>query len=187
LLSDVEIREALEDGDIILDPPPIDGDIQPASIDVHLGDRFGFLRERGRRRLVRLTDRSLVDYKQANELALGPGQFALGQLAERLTLSPSMVARLEGKSSNGRKGLAIHVTAGFVDPGWDGILTIELFNASNTAYLLCKGDPIGQLAFDRLAVPSERPYGRKELRSRYQGSNEVQGGEGSLDWRETND
>lgn len=174
MLSDIEIRAAMNLGDIRIEPEPEDRDIQPASIDVHLGARFGLL-QRQDFIIVPLTAPSKVRYFDATEIVLGPGQFALGQLAERVTLSARMVARIEGKSSNGRKGLAIHVTAGFVDPGWDGILTVELFNASQITYLLRAGDPIGQLAFDALNIPAARPYGHKELDSHYQNSEAVKG------------
>lgn len=173
MLSDVEIWEAMETGDIKLDPPPKRSARQPASIDVHLGNRFGALIHPGHP--VRLTDPSTVDYVMADEVVLRPRAFVLAQLQERLTLSARMVARIEGKSSNGRKGLAIHVTAGFVDPGWDGILTIELFNTSSIVYILKAGDPIGQLAFSRLEVAAARPYGHEELGSHFQGSDEVRG------------
>lgn len=173
MLSDVEIIEAMRAGDIIIDPYPADRDIQPASIDVHLGKRFGVL-QTPLHRIARIVDPSEVEYREG-PLRLYPYGFALGQLAERVTISERYVARIEGKSSNGRKGLTIHVTAGFVDPGWDGILTVELFNASNITYILQAGDPIGQLAFDRLLIASSRPYGHKDLGSHYQGAKEVQG------------
>lgn len=178
MLSDGEIREALESGAIVLDPPPEDKDIQPCSIDVHLGGRFGLIPPRARTHLVRLSDKSEVEYFTKRELVLGPGQVCLAQLKERLTLDASHTARIEGKSSIGRKFLSIHATAGFVDPGWDGILTLELHNASNVNLLLCEGDPIGQLAFEKLARPAERPYGHEDLGSHYQGSDEVKGSEG---------
>jgi dCTP deaminase len=173
MLSDTQIRAALNLGQIVIEPPPQDGDIQPASVDVHLGRRFGRLKKQ--HSIYNLTASSDVEYFERDSITLKPGQFILGQLAESLTLNASHIARIEGKSSVGRKGIAIHVTAGFVDPGWSGVLTIELFNASNISYLLRAGDPIGQLAFDRLEVPSKRPYGHKELNSHYQNSEEVKG------------
>lgn len=177
VLSDVEIREALAQGSIKVFPTPIDRDIQPASIDVHLGSRFGQLvsNDGAPRRLTAPSDVKYIDIGDKGEYVLYPGEFVIGHLLETVAIDASLVARIEGKSSNGRRGVAIHVTAGFVDPGWDGVLTVELYNASNITYSLCKGDPIGQLAFDRLVVPSARPYGHKDLGSHYQNSISVGG------------
>lgn len=175
MLSDNEIRAAIDRGAIIIDPPPEDHDFQPASVDVHLGSRFGILILPFGDQPIRITDTNQVNYIEAESIAILPGAFMLGHIAERLTLSPQYVARIEGKSSLGRKGLAIHVTAGFVDPGWDGNLTIEIFNASQVTYLLKAGDTIAQLAFDRMRTPSDRPYGHPDLKSHYQGSNTVTG------------
>ena len=174
MLSDVEISAGMLSGQIVIDPPPLNEHLQPASIDVHLGNKFGQLVRQ--REAVLLTDPSEVVYFEAEELRIAPGEFYLGQLAQRVRISEWYVARIEGKSSNGRRGLAIHVTAGFVDPGWDGYLTVELFNAGPNTLLLCSGDPIGQLAFDRLETPARRPYGHPELKSHYQGSDQVRGG-----------
>lgn len=174
MLSDGEIREALEEKWIVIDPFPEDYQIQPASVDVHLGNRFGRLFKPGRQPLE-LTAESRIDYFDKEVVALHPGQFLLGQIKERLSLNNSIVARIEGKSSVGRKGIAIHITAGFVDPGWDGHLTIEMFNASDIPYFLRVGDPIAQLAFDRLAVPSLRSYGDPSLNSHYHEAETVQG------------
>jgi dCTP deaminase len=177
MMTDGEIREALEKGWIKIDPEPADSDIQPCSIDVHLGNVFGLIPFINRRNFVRLSEKSEVEYRTSNELVLGPNEFVLAQLKERVTLDNQTVARIEGKSSVGRKGISIHATAGFVDAGWDGILTLELHNASGVNVLLRAGDPIGQIAFDRLAVPVQRPYGSKELGSHYQGADRVQGAE----------
>ena len=173
MLSDVQIREALIRKQIVIDPSPADADIQPASVDVHLGRKFGRLRKK--QSIYKLTDASDVDYFEFNYITLRPGEFILGQLAESVTINESHIARIEGKSSIGRKGIAIHVTAGFVDPGWSGILTLEIFNASQIVYILTAGDPIAQLAFDNLSIPSARPYGHPQLNSHYQHSQEVKG------------
>ena len=173
MLSDVQIREALIKKHIVIEPSPADVDIQPASVDVHLGRKFGRLKNE--RPVYRLTDASDVEYFERDNITLRPGEFVLGQLAESVTINESHIARIEGKSSIGRKGIAIHVTAGFVDPGWSGILTLEIFNASQVVYILTAGDPIAQLAFDKLSTPSARPYGHSELNSHYQYSEEVKG------------
>ena len=173
MLSDVQIREAIIRKQIIIDPSPEDAAIQPASVDVHLGRKFGRLKDE--RSVYKLTDASDVVYFDRDYITLRPGQFILGQLAESVTINDSHIARIEGKSSIGRRGIAIHSTAGFVDPGWSGILTLEIFNASQIVYILAAGDPIAQLAFDKLSIPSARPYGHPELNSHYQHSEEVRG------------
>ena len=173
MLSDVQIREALIRKQIVIDPYPADIDIQPASVDVHLGRKFGRLINE--RPIYRLTDVSDIEYFERDNITLKPGRFILGQLAESVTINDSHIARIEGKSSIGRRGIAIHVTAGFVDPGWSGVLTLEIFNTSQVTYILTEGDPIAQLAFDKLSIASARPYGHPELNSHYQYSEEVKG------------
>lgn len=173
MLSDVDIAQEMLFGNIKVEPIPLDEYMQPASIDVHLGGRFGYLKVMGD--AVLLTEPSVVEYFEADDLLIAPGKFYLGQLLERVTIGPSIMARIEGKSSNGRRGLFIHTTAGFVDPGWDGFLTVELYNGGPNPLLLCKGDPIGQLAFDKLVTPASRPYGHPGLKSHYQGSDQVRG------------
>lgn len=172
MLADFEIRDALNWGEIIIYPYPADMHFQPASVDVHLGNRFGRLKIGLNPQ--HLTDPSNIEYVETSSYLLGPHEFVLAQLKQKLTLSDSIVARIEGKSSIGRKGVAIHVTAGFVDPGWDGYLTLEIVNQSNQTYFLCAGDPIGQLAFDKIS-PVHRPYGDPSLGSHYQGSASVRG------------
>jgi len=161
VLSDGEIIECLRTGEIVIDPLPDNDCMQPASIDVRLGDK---IISRGQK--IYLGDD--FDY------LLMPGEFILGHLLERVTLSSGIVCRIEGKSSNGRRGLGIHITAGFVDPGWDGNLTLEMYNFSQETFYLSKGMKIAQLAFDRLGAPALRPYGHPELNSKYQGDTEAQ-------------
>ena len=103
---------------------------------------------------------------------LHPGEFVLGQTHEWVELPNDLVARLEGKSSLGRLGLLIHSTAGYVDPGWKGNLTLELSNVANLPIALYSGMRIGQISFFRMSSEVERPYGSPELRSRYQGQSE---------------
>ena len=183
MLSDVEIRAALQSGEIVLTPPPVDSDIQPASVDVHLGNRFGILVlpepavDNGfdvEPQMLRGSS-SEIEYVDADSFIIYPNQFILCQLSEKLTLGDRFAARVEGKSSNGRKGLGVQITAGFVDAGWDGYLTLELYNFSDIPYILRAGDAIAQLAFDRLGTPAARPYGHKELGSHYQGAEGTQG------------
>ena len=111
----------------------------------------------------------LVTIDADEPFILHPGEFVLGQTLEWVELPDDLVARLEGKSSLGRLGLLIHSTAGYVDPGWKGNLTLELSNVANLPIALYRGMKIGQISFFRMSSPVERPYGSKELGSKYQG------------------
>jgi dCTP deaminase len=111
----------------------------------------------------------LVEVEGDEPFILHPGEFVLGSTVERIRLPDDLVARLEGKSSLGRLGLLIHSTAGYVDPGWDGYLTLELSNVANLPITIYPGMKIGQISFFRLSSPAERPYGSTERGSKYQG------------------
>ena len=113
-----------------------------------------------------------VEIQGDQPFILHPGEFVLGSTLERVTLPDDLVARLEGKSSLGRLGLLIHSTAGYVDPGWKGNLTLELSNVANLPIALYYGMKIGQISFFKMSSPVDRPYGSKELGSKYQGQSE---------------
>jgi dCTP deaminase len=172
VLSDRTIREGISAGRIVIDPIDFD-DIQPSSVDLHLGDDFQVFRnsrypyiDPGREQ-VGLTER--VTASTEEPFVLHPGEFALGTTVEHIGLSDDLVGRLEGKSSLGRLGLLIHSTAGYVDPGWEGTLTLELSNVANLPIVLTPGMKIGQISFSQMTTPVDRPYGHPELGSRYQG------------------
>ena len=172
VLSDRTIRREIAEGRIAV--KPIDPeDIQPASIDLHLGGGFlVFSNTRMPYIDVRAPLDELmaaVDVADDQPFMLHPGEFALGSTREHIELPDDLVARLEGKSSLGRIGLLIHSTAGFVDPGWKGRLTLELSNVARLPIALYPGMKIGQISFLRLTEPAERLYGAPELGSRYQG------------------
>jgi len=172
ILSDVDIRKEIESGRIVIDPfdPAA---IQPSSVDLHVDDRFRvFANSRYpyidvKKEMPDLTE--IVEVAEPEPFILHPGEFVLGSTLERVALPDDMVARLEGKSSLGRLGLLIHSTAGYVDPGWDGYLTLELSNVANLPITIYPGMKIGQISFFRLTTPAERPYGSTETRSKYQG------------------
>ncbi|MFW5934054.1 MAG: dCTP deaminase [Actinomycetota bacterium] len=172
ILSDGTIRRALAEGRIGIDPLD-DGAIQPASIDVRLGRQFRvFANHRYSvidvaREQPDLTE--LIEVTDDEPFVLHPGEFVLGATLERITLADDVVARLEGKSSLGRLGLVIHSTAGFVDAGFDGDVTLELSNIATLPILLRPGMRIAQFAFFELDQPAERPYGQGASGSRYQG------------------
>lgn len=172
ILSDRDIRSQIEDGRIVIDPYEPSA-VQPSSVDLHLDRRFRvFANSRHPYIDVREAQPDLTELVEIDEAApfiLHPGEFVLGSTLERVGLPDDLVARLEGKSSLGRLGLLIHSTAGYVDPGWDGNLTLELSNVANLPITLYWGMKIGQISFQRMTSPVERPYGDAALGSKYQG------------------
>jgi dCTP deaminase len=172
ILSDRTIREELAAGRIVIDPLDPES-VQPSSVDLTVDRYF---------RVFRNHTMGFIDVKEDQEdltelveigpdevFILHPGEFVLGSTAERVALPDDLVARLEGKSSLGRLGLLIHSTAGFVDAGWDGHLTLELSNVANLPITLYPGMKIGQISFLRMTAPAETPYGSKGVGSKYQG------------------
>jgi dCTP deaminase len=172
ILSDRTIRDEIEAGRIVIEPfsPAC---VQPSSVDLHLDQWFRVFRNHTlghidvKQNLEELTE--LVEVDDDDPFILHPGEFVLGSTLERVALPDDLVGRLEGKSSLGRLGLLIHSTAGFVDAGWDGQLTLELSNVASLPITLYPGMKIGQISFMRMTTPAERPYGTGELGSKYQG------------------
>jgi dCTP deaminase len=175
VLSDRDIRAELDAGRVVLRPYD-SGDLQPSSVDLHLDRSFRVFRNNRypyidvRNPQPDLTE--LLHVEGDEPFILHPGEFVLGQTLEWVELPDDLVARLEGKSSLGRLGLLIHSTAGYVDPGWKGNLTLELSNVANLPIALYFGMRIGQISFFRMSSPVDRPYGSPELGSKYQGQSE---------------
>lgn len=172
LLSDRDIRAELESGRVGLDPyePAM---LQPSSIDVRL-DRFFRLFDNHKYPVIDPSADQpdltrLVEVEDGEPFVLHPGEFVLGSTYEQVTLPDDIAARLEGKSSLGRLGLLTHSTAGFIDPGFSGHVTLELSNVATLPILLWPGMKIGQLCFFRLTSAAEQPYGSAAYGSRYQG------------------
>lgn len=172
LLSDRDIHKYVDTGRIRLEPwdPEM---IQPSSVDVHL-DRFFRLFNNHKYPVIdpcaeqpELT--RLVEVPADGEFVLHPGEFVLGSTYEVVTLADDVAARLEGKSSLGRLGLLTHSTAGFIDPGFSGHVTLELSNTATLPIKLFPGMKVGQLCFFQLSSPADRPYGLGASGSRYQG------------------
>ena len=172
VLSDRSIREALDAGRIVIDPLG-EGCVQPSSVDLHVDQYFRIFRNHTSRVIDVREDQEdlteLVDIGTEDPLILHPGEFLLGSTKERVALPDDLVGRLEGKSSLGRLGLLIHSTAGFVDAGWDGHLTLELSNVANLPITVYPGMKIGQISFLEMTTAAEHPYGSSELGSKYQG------------------
>ncbi len=171
ILSDKTLREHLASGSIIIEPLG-ENAIQPSSVDLRIDSQFRVFRNHSlgiidvKRNLEDLTE--LVTISNGDPFILHPGEFVLGSTLERVAVPEDLVARLEGKSSLGRLGLLIHSTAGFVDAGWDGQLTLELSNVANLPITLYSGMKIGQISFQQMTTPAENPYGSDSLGSKYQ-------------------
>ncbi|MBA8793417.1 dCTP deaminase [Friedmanniella endophytica] len=172
LLSDRDIRAGIESGQIALDPYAPDM-VQPASIDIRL-DRFFRVFENHRYPHIDPAEEQpeltrLVEPEGDDPFILHPGEFVLGSTYEVITLGDQVAARLEGKSSLGRLGLLTHSTAGFIDPGFSGHVTLEFSNVATLPIKLWPGMKIGQFCFFRLSSATEQPYGSTGYGSRYQG------------------
>jgi dCTP deaminase len=171
-LSDGDLRKELASGRLGLDPFD-EAMIQPSSVDVRL-DRF--FRVFNNTKYTHIDPRqqqddltTLVETVDDESFVLHPGEFVLGSTFEAVDLPDDLAGRLEGKSSLGRLGLLTHSTAGFIDPGFQGHITLELSNVANLPITLWPGMKIGQLCLFRLTSPAENPYGSQKAGSRYQG------------------
>jgi len=172
LLSDRDIRSELDSGRIGLDPLDLDM-VQPSSVDVRLDRFFRLFDNHKYQHIDPAMDQPdltrLVEVDSTEAFVLHPGEFVLGATFEVVSLPGDVAARLEGKSSLGRLGLLTHSTAGFIDPGFSGHVTLELSNVATLPITLWPGMKIGQLCFFRLTSPAEHPYGSEKYGSRYQG------------------
>jgi dCTP deaminase len=172
VLSDRDIRAEIAAGRVVIDPF-IPEAVQPSSVDLHLDRRFRVFRNSRYPFIDVRADQpdmtELVEIAGDDPFILHPGEFVLGSTLERVQLPNDLVARLEGKSSLGRLGLLIHSTAGYVDPGWEGNLTLELSNVANLPITLYDGMKIGQISFQRLSSPAEVGYGDASIGSKYRG------------------
>jgi dCTP deaminase len=172
VLSDRTIARLLEEERIVIEPYD-ESLLQPSSVDVRV-DRFFRVFHNARYAYIDVKEpqedlTELVEIDDERPFILHPGEFVLGSTLERIVLPDDLVARLEGKSSLGRLGLLIHSTAGFIDPGWDGHVTLELSNVANLPITIYHGMKIGQISFMQLSEPADNPYGSSDLGSKYQG------------------
>ncbi len=169
ILSDRDIKKYLENGKIKITPfPNLKIQLGSASLDLRLGKEFRVFNHRQQALIdvknpadfEKLT--TLVKMKKTRPFILHPGEFTLGTTLENVTLADNLCARIDGRSSIGRLGVVIHSTAGHIDPGWSGHLTMEISNIGNIPVLLYPGMRICQLVFETLTSPSEIPYNKKE-------------------------
>ena len=174
ILSDRSLREQLAAGRIVIDPFD-DSLVQPSSIDVRVSHLFRVFRNHTAPIIdVKLDMRALTELVEMPEdgseaFVLHPGEFVLGSTLERIALPDDLLGRVEGKSSLGRLGLLIHSTAGFIDAGWDGHITLELANVASLPITLYPGMKIGQVSFMQMTTPADHPYGNGATGSKYQG------------------
>jgi dCTP deaminase len=175
ILSDRDLRARLETGDIVIEPlDDPDLQIQPASVDLRLSSEFVVYQlphvpcidPRDPLSLDRYTER--IEIPEGEAFVLQPGEFALGSTIERVKVPNDLVARVEGRSSIGRMAVVVHATAGFIDPGFEGRITLELGNLGRCAVKLYPGMRVSQIVYHQLTSPAERPYG-PERGSKYQG------------------
>jgi dCTP deaminase len=172
VLSDATIARLLSEGRIEIDPYD-DSLLQPSSVDVRVdrlfrvfhNNRYPYIDVKVEQ--AELTE--LVRIEDDQPFVLHPGEFVLGSTLERVRLPEDVVARLDGKSSLGRLGLLIHSTAGFIDPGWDGHVTLELSNVAKLPITIYPGMKIGQISFMQMTEPATNPYGSSALGSKYKG------------------
>jgi dCTP deaminase len=172
ILSDRTLREQIEAGRIIIEPFD-ERCIQPSSIDVKIHNLFRVFRNHTARVIDVKDDMTdlteLVDIPEDGVFMLHPGEFVLGSTLERVVVPDDLVARIDGKSSLGRLGLIIHSTAGFIDPGFDGHITLELTNIATLPITLYPGMKVGQVSFMQMTTAADQPYGSGARGSKYQG------------------
>jgi len=186
ILSDRSIREEMAAGRIRIAPFE-EWLIQPSSVDLRLGGRF--------RRFLR-TNRPFIDIKEpvsdlmevlqvgdGEPVIIRPREFLLGTTVETVSIPSDIVGRLEGRSSLGRLGIIVHSTAGYIDPGFSGQVTLEISNLLEEAVALYPGMRVAQISFSRMTTPADEPYGSGKLASKYQGQEDTTASKLYLDFR----
>jgi dCTP deaminase len=174
ILSDTDILARLREGDLVIDPlADVDQQVQPASVDLRLGSEFLEFQRTNISCIHPTREREVSEYIDETVVAAGeefilhPGDFVLGTTKERVEMPADLVANVEGRSSLGRLAVVVHATAGFVDPGYRGQVTLELSNLGTAPVALTPGMRVSQLVFTELSSPAKRPYG-SERGSKYQ-------------------
>ncbi|ELZ91893.1 deoxycytidine triphosphate deaminase [Haloferax mucosum ATCC BAA-1512] len=175
ILSDADILSRLKEGDLVVDPiDDIDMQVQPASVDLRLGTEFLEFQRTNISCIHPNREHEVSEYVRETHVAEGddfilhPGDFVLGTTKERVEIPPDLLATVEGRSSLGRLAVVIHATAGIVDPGYEGQITLELSNLGSAPVALTPGMRISQLVFTEMKSPAARPYGA-DRGSKYQG------------------
>jgi len=176
ILSDRDIKKCLETGEILIEPlENPERQIQPSSVDLRIGNEFKGFRII-RKPCIDPMDKTDIDsYMESfyiddgEPFIIHPGEFALATTYETVKLPDNLVARVEGRSSMGRLGITMHVTAGYIDPGFHGRITLEISNIGKMPVALYTGQRVCQIVFETMTSPSEKPYGHPDRDSKYMG------------------
>ena len=173
ILSDKTIKEYLEEGKIVIDPLKDEQQIQPSSVDMRLGDEFKVFKVIRKPYIDPKDEEDIAEYMESSTVPEGeafiihPNEFALATPQEYVKVPDDLVARVEGRSSMGRLGVTMHVTAGYVDPGFEGRITLEISNIGAMPVALYPGQRVCQLVFETMTTPAELPYGHPKRNSKY--------------------
>lgn len=173
ILSDKTIKEYLEEGKIVIDPLKDEQQIQPSSVDMRLGDEFKVFKVIRKPYIDPKDEEDIAEYMESSTVPEGeafiihPNEFALATTQEYVKVPDDLVARVEGRSSMGRLGVTMHVTAGYVDPGFEGRITLEISNIGAIPVALYPGQRVCQLVFETMTTPAELPYGHPKRNSKY--------------------
>ena len=173
ILSDKTIKEYLEEGKIVIDPLKDEQQIQPSSVDMRLGDEFKVFKVIRKPYIDPKDEEDIAEYMESSTVPEGeafiihPYEFALATTQEYVKVPDDLVARVEGRSSMGRLGVTMHVTAGYVDPGFEGRITLEISNIGAMPVALYPGQRVCQLVFETMTTPAELPYGHPKRNSKY--------------------
>lgn len=188
ILSDKTIKEYLKEGKIGFEPLTDEKQIQPSSIDMRLGDEFKVFKVIRKPYIDPDDEEDLASYMESTIVPEGeafiihPNEFALATTLEYVKLPDDIVARVEGRSSMGRLGVTMHVTAGFIDPGFEGKITLEISNIGSMPVALYPGQRVCQIVFETMTTPSELPYGHPERNSKYMGQTRPESSRIKLDY-----
>ena len=173
ILSDKTIKEYLAEGKIVIDPLKDEQQIQPSSVDMRLGDEFKVFKVIRKPYIDPKDEEDIAEYMESSTVPEGeafiihPNEFALATTQEYVKVPDDLVARVEGRSSMGRLGVTMHVTAGYVDPGFEGRITLEISNIGAMPVALYPGQRVCQLVFETMTTPAELPYGHPKRNSKY--------------------
>ncbi len=173
ILSDKSIKEYLKEGKIVIDPIKDEQQIQPSSVDMRLGDEFKVFKVIRKPYIDPKDEEDIAEYMESSTVPEGeafiihPNEFALATTQEYVKVPDDLVARVEGRSSMGRLGVTMHVTAGYVDPGFEGRITLEISNIGAMPVALYPGQRVCQLVFETMTTPAELPYGHPKRNSKY--------------------
>ncbi len=173
ILSDKSIKEYLKEGKIVIDPIKDEQQIQPSSVDMRLGDEFKVFKVIRKPYIDPKDEEDIAEYMESSTVPEGeafiihPNEFALATTHEYVKVPDDLVARVEGRSSMGRLGVTMHVTAGYVDPGFEGKITLEISNIGAMPVALYPGQRVCQLVFETMTTPAELPYGHPKRNSKY--------------------